>query len=920
MLKTRISRSIGFRLSIVVVTAVFLGILISVSFFLFNDFRQTVAAEKMRLESSAAAFAAAASGSVAENDRRGALEVLRGIRDLSHVVFANISSADGGVLAEMGGATMLIGRDGALDEKNALSIFFAESLSVSADIRRGGMVIGAVQLQAEIGWLRERYIDSFIISLIFGVALMLITSIVARTRIARIIKPLSVLAGEFADIGKRSDLTKRLQSDRDDEVGVLIGAFNDMFSRIDERDRQLKRHRDTLEETVEVRTSEMRSARDEAERANAAKSDFLATMSHEIRTPMNGMMVMAEMLSAAPLSEKHRRYTEIITRSGQGLLNIINDILDFSKIEAGRLELEGIPFSIDTLVEDVASLFSERAREKNLTIATCIAPNVPLNLIGDPTRVNQVLTNLVNNALKFTESGGVTIEVNRAADPARDGYAGIDVHIRDTGIGIARDKIGAIFERFTQADQTITRKFGGTGLGLSISKKLVDAMGGEIVVTSEPGVGSDFCFSIELPVIEEANGEGLAGAAILVLDHDVVTAAAAERALEARGAVVLRHGGAGPAPRLLLARAAALARADGSWLANVPIVLMRPFSGSAGPALPQGLEISGEIQLPLRRIELDQLAASLRSGNFQTMREASSARRKTIELPDFSGLKVLAVDDTAVNREVLNEALTSFGIVADLAESGEEAVEKAGRKEYDVIFMDCSMPGMDGFTATGAIRRLEQAAGRKPATVIALTAHVGGGEALRWQEAGMDAYVAKPFTLPQLVSALEPVANGIPSGVVRPSGEPIAGSATALEPAPTGNTWDSAPLIAQETLDMFAALSGANGSSVAGKVFGLFQAHAPKGLNDLRDALDGDMDEGAKLAHALKSMCNSAGGRRAALICQAIEDAFKNEQCPEPEWLLALEGAIAETVEAIALYSANTGSEHTGSEHKVKVA
>ena len=760
MFKTKGFRSIGNRLSAVVVTAVFAGILVSVSFFLFNDFRQTVAAEKMRLESTAAAFAAAASEGVARSDRRSALEVLRGIRDLPHVVYANVAGVDGGVIAEMGSATMLVGRDGALGEGNILSTIFAETIAVKTDVRHGGAVVGSMLLQSEIGWLRERYVDTFRVSLIFGLLLTLITSITARTRIARIINPLNSLASEFADIGKRSDLTKRLQSDRNDEVGVLIDAFNDMFSRIDERDRQLKRHRDTLEETVEIRTAEMRKARDEAEFANAAKSDFLATMSHEIRTPMNGMMVMAEMLSAAPLSEKHQRYTEIITRSGQGLLNIINDILDLSKIEADRLELEDIPFSIDTLVEDVASLFSERAREKDLTIAACIAPDVPRQMIGDPTRINQVLTNLVNNALKFTETGGVTIEVDHSAAPSRKGHARIEIHVRDTGIGIASDKIDRIFERFTQADQTVTRKFGGTGLGLSISKKLIEAMGGEIAVTSETGAGSDFCFSITLPVIEDADGERFAGAAVMVLDDDRVTAGAAERALLARGATVLRADAAGSAPQLVLARAAALARIGGaSWLDKADIILMRPFLSSGAAEVVTGLQLAGEIQLPFRRAELDQLVRSFRSGDFHAMREASTARRRTIELPDFSGLRVLAVDDTAVNREVLNEALTSFGVAADFAESGEEAIEKAAGREFDIIFMDCSMPGMDGFAATEAIRTLEQAAGRKPATVIALTAHVGGVAAMRWQEAGMDAYVAKPFTLPQLISVMTPVAN-----------------------------------------------------------------------------------------------------------------------------------------------------------------
>jgi len=286
------------------------------------------------------------------------------------------------------------------------------------------------------------------------------------------------------------------------------------------------------------------------------------------------------------------------------------------------------------------------------------------------------------------------------------------------------------------------------------------------------------------------------------------------------------------------------------------------------------------------------------------MREASTARRRTIDLPEFSGHRVLAVDDTAVNREVLNEALTSFGVAADFAESGEEAIEKVGGREFDIIFMDCSMPDMDGFAATEAIRTLEQAEGRNPATVIALTAHVGGVAAMRWQEAGMDAYVAKPFTLPQLISVMTPVAN-------RAAGEPASLhrdiAAAGRQPSPS-RPWEVAPLIAQETLDMFATLSGVNGSSVADRVFGLFGTHAPKGFQDLAGAFGGDMAEAAKLAHALKSMCNSAGARRAALICQLIEDAFNAKTPPAPEWLASLGTTIGETVDAMTTSPLDSGA------------
>jgi len=886
-------KSIGTRLSRVVVLAVLAGILCSVSFFLLTEFRQTVLAEQARLRSSAAAFAAAAAPGVRERDERATLMVLRGIRELPEVRYAAAFAANGTVVAELGQAAMLEGRDTALAETSLVSVLTAETLSVSADIRDGGVVIGSLTLVAEISAVRARYLGAMQISLLFMAGLTLATSLVARAQTARIIRPLGRLAAELGDIGKRSDLTRRLKKERPDEIGVLVDAFNEMFGHIERRDRQLQRHRDTLEQTVDERTAQLRVAKEEAERANAAKSDFLATMSHEIRTPMNGMMVMAEMLSAAPLAPKHLRYAEIIRRSGRGLLGIINDILDFSKIEAGMLSLEAIPFSPDAVVEDAASLFAERAREKGLAIALFVAPDLPRTCVGDPTRLGQVIGNLVNNALKFTETGGVTVEMLRSKGAAGEGSVGIEVHVRDTGIGIPAEKLDRIFERFSQADQTITRRYGGTGLGLSISRRLVEAMGGELKVASEVGRGSDFFFRLALAVEEESPEPArLQGKRVFVRAGAGLAEAAVAKAFAARGATVVTDAMGG-----LDLVAAEAGQALGDALAvDAPVVLLRPFAAAGSPA-PAGANVVGEMALPLGRAELEAVAEALASGDWTRLRSRSEGRQAPAKLPDLGGLRVLAVDDTAVNREVLGEALAGFNIRADMAESGPEAIQRFGERPYDVVFMDCSMPGMDGFTATAKLRELERADGRQPVLIVALTAHVTGPEAKRWQEAGMDAYVAKPFTIAQIGEVL---ARRAPSSAPTPAeGAPAAPAPDAPESV---GTQVAPPLLSPETLAMFETLSATKGQALAGRVFGLFRAHAPTALDNLRAGLDGPPHEAAKLAHALKSMCLSAGAARAGGLCGTIEESCKAGEPVPASTLAALEAALGETAGAMAAY------------------
>ena len=495
-------KSIRFRLSIVIAVVIFAAVMTTSAVGAFRDLGQAADARAQSLEAAASAYSAALADPLATQNRPAAFEHMKGMQNVRSVIYMALVDSEGDVFAQLGAGASVRGRTANLRDLSGLDLLNSDRGSVTLPVVKSGAQIGEVIVLADVTDLREDLYATLgwtalvaLIAIAGGVA-------VAQVSISRMIKPIAKLAAAMSEVGAQQDFSRRMApSSRKDETAVLGDAFNGMIDNIQERDEKIARHMETLEQTVEDRTRDYRMAKEEAENANAAKSDFLATMSHEIRTPMNGMMVMAEMLAAADLSTRHRRYAEIITRSGASLLTIINDILDLSKIEAGKLDLETVPFSPERMVEDVASLFWEKARSKGLELAIRIAPETPQQVLGDPTRLNQVVTNLVNNALKFTDRGGVTVDVAAAIKGER---VALRIAVSDTGVGIEQHRIGAIFEAFSQADQSTTRRFGGTGLGLTVCKRLVDAMSGDIIVTSEIGKGSTFTVAVELPLEQAA--------------------------------------------------------------------------------------------------------------------------------------------------------------------------------------------------------------------------------------------------------------------------------------------------------------------------------------------------------------------------------------------------------------------------------
>lgn len=645
---------------------------------------------------------------------------------------------------------------------------------ITATVLWEGEHLGQLELDVTLQPLRIQFYSQVLWVLLIAVIALLVCGLLTWALIASVLRPLGNLSELAQTIGREGQYQARAPESRArDEVSLLTRRFNAMLDRIETQDAELRLNQELLEQRVLARTIELQTAREQAEAANKAKSEFLAVMSHEIRTPLNGIMGMTGLLLDTELDSKQKRFARVARRSSEELLLIINDILDFSKIEAGKLELEYRPFQLNLLVEDIAERYAPIAQGKNLELL-CKTPLPPLSVVGDSVRLGQIITNLLSNAIKFTEAGEVQVNIELLAE--QDGKVQLEIGIRDTGIGINAEQQARLFQSFTQADSSMARKYGGTGLGLTISQRLTQMMGGEIHLHSEPGQGSYFHFQLSLQKVNDPGDyqlvKGFGQLHTLVVDDNPTNGEILDYWLRSWGMtpVIARSGR--EALTLLQQQAAAgtpfelmltdwcMPEMDGGQLLdavaadarfnNLAIIVL----SSAGLAARSEVAARApQLLKPVRQSELHNLIAQVIAGDLTRKFHAADSTNGEAKVPQLEG-RVLLAEDNLVNQEVASVMLQRLGLSLVIANNGQEAVGLLQQDVFDLVLMDCQMPIMDGFEATASIRQREAEFGLPAIPIIALTANAISGDREDCLARGMDDYLSKPFSPDQLYGVL----------------------------------------------------------------------------------------------------------------------------------------------------------------------
>jgi signal transduction histidine kinase/CheY-like chemotaxis protein/HPt (histidine-containing phosphotransfer) domain-containing protein len=719
-----------------------------------------------------------------------------------------------------------------------------------------------------------------------------------------IINPLTVLRDAMQRVEK-GHLGEKVYLSRKDEIGEICATFNDMSNNLLKSQSELEKHKDHLEDLVRERTEELTQAKEQAESANKAKSEFLANMSHEIRTPMNGVIGISALLKDTSLNEVQRQYVKTLQISSESLLSIINDILDFSKIEVGKLDLDHVNFNLHELLDNLIDMVSLHIGSKKLELICSISPGTPTQLLGDPGRLRQILLNLAGNAFKFTMDGEIVINIATKEESAADVL--LYFTVKDTGIGIPPEKQEILFDCFTQADSSTTRRYGGTGLGLAISKALVDLMGGKIGMQSSEQNGALFWFTCRLEKQKLAQPETesptrLDNLKILVVDDNETSLAMLTRQLRHWGAEVSQSTNGFAAKYLLQEFAAQDSPVDiifidreldgetgmggielgrmikkSKLFPGLKIVLMVPFTDPDAERQALQYDFATSLKKPIRYSNLLHVVNTLISGSAANRAEMSATRESSPSGSSIRDESILLVEDNSINQQVISGIMAKIGYGnLDIVDNGAEAIKALQKNRYNAVLMDIQMPKLDGLETTKLIRGGSSGVLDDSVPIIALTAHAMKGDKEQYITAGMNDYIPKPIDPTRLRATLDRLLAPTENNREVNSSAIIADVQPAAAPDPL-------------LLDYEMFVSRLMGDRpLAREILNEFTANLPLQMEQMAAAVhQEDFSEVQRLAHQLKGAAGNVCADALCRIASALETAAGKKDSEKTHQLFA---------------------------------